>query len=324
MSESWDRSHDHVVDGNNMLHALGLVRPNMKPEAFQAARSRFVADLKRLWTGPGHLLVCLDGHENPAIAMAHRGQVVSRHLETQFSLQQSADDLIIQLVNETARPDRLTVVSGDNDITREARRRGCPVASCIDWFEWLQHPSGVSRSAAANPVPEEKPSAMHGLEGLADALKPDIELQQKELKVPAIGSAGTKRGGSATRKKWTDPLKTMMDGAQSLLEQTAKPAVLPTRRVEPPPVPPKPHGPTIAPDPLDAMMKGAQALLSESSRAATAPRPDTPRPLRGAVDPGHAVDDIAGMGLPEDFINECRQIIDNEPPKPLRYRPRGL
>ena len=93
LSESWDRSHDHVVDGNNMLHALGLVRPNMKPEAFQAARSRFVADLKRLWTGPGHLLVCLDGHENPAIAMAHRGQVVSRHLETQFSLQQSADTI---------------------------------------------------------------------------------------------------------------------------------------------------------------------------------------------------------------------------------------
>lgn len=323
MSESWDRSHDHVVDGNNMLHALGLVRSNMKPEAFQAARSRFVADLKRLWTGPGHLLVCLDGHESPAIAMAHRGQVVSRHLETRFSLQQSADDLIIQLVNETARPERLTVVSGDNDITREAKRRGCPVAACVDWFSWLQNPAGAPRSAPTPTIPDEKPAAINGLEGLAGAFKRDIELQQVESKVPSIVPAGPSRGVSASRKELADPLKAMLDGAQSLLEQTAKPTPLPPRQEIPPPLPLKPQGPTD-PDSLDVMMKGARALLSESSRAATAPRPDTPRPLRGAVDPGHAVGDIAGMGLPEDFINECRQIIDNEQPKPVRYRPRGL
>ena len=94
-------------------------------------------ELRRQWTGPGHLLICLDGHANPAISGPHGGLVHSRHFETRYSHRQTADDLILSLIAGEKRPVRLVIVSGDSDITVEARRKGCAIAGCVDWYASL-------------------------------------------------------------------------------------------------------------------------------------------------------------------------------------------
>jgi len=298
-----ERNRDHIVDGYNLMHALGVVRNGMPQKAFEVAREEFLAGLRRLWTGPGNLLICLDGHANPAISGPYAGLVHSRHFETRYSHRQTADDLILSVIAGDKRPARLVIVSGDSDITVEARRKGCAVAACVDWYASL---SETAPAAIESRPSEEKPSgSLPGTEELKALWTPDVERQQAEAQ------ALPKPAKPAVLKPREDALEAMMRGARALAEaeparQTA-PTATPAAALAPKAVPPR-----VADDPFEAMKEEARALLRQTAREATAPRPDTPRPLRGAVDPGKPVGDIGGMGVPDDLIEECRKIMKEE------------
>lgn len=298
-----DRTRDHIVDGYNLMHALSVVRNGMPQKSFEVAREEFLAGLRRLWTGPGHLLICLDGHANPAISGPFACRVHSRHFETRYSHRQTADDLILSVIAGEKRPGRLVIVSGDSDITVEARRKGCSVAACVDWYASLTET--VPPSLEPGPSDEKPSGSLPGTEELKALWTPDVERQQAEAQSPA------KPAKPAVLKPREDALDAMMRGARELAEaepvrQTAPAATSPAAQA------PKVVSPRVADDPFEAMKEEARALLRQTAREATAPRPDAPRPLRGAVDPGKPVGDIGGMGVPDDLIEECRKIMKEE------------
>lgn len=291
-----DRTRDHIVDGYNLMHALGVVRNGMPQKAFEVAREEFLAGMRRLWTGPGQLLVCLDGHANPAISGPYAGLVHSRHFETRYSHRQTADDLILSVIAGERRPARLVIVSGDSDITVEARRKGCAIVGCVDWYASLTENASVSRE---NRPPEEKPRGeLPGTDDLKALWAPDVDRQQaKERALPK----------PAVPRARQDMLEAMVREARALAD------IPPARQPESAPShPPRAVPPSPADDPFEAMKEEARAMLRQTAREATAPRPDTPRPLRGAVDPGKPVGDIGGMGVPDDLIEECRKIMKEE------------
>jgi predicted RNA-binding protein with PIN domain len=69
-----------------------------------------------------------------------------------FAQGQTADDLIEDLIRDEASPRLLTVVSDDNRIRQAARRRGCAVLGCLDYYERL-----LERRAATPPPPPPDP-----------------------------------------------------------------------------------------------------------------------------------------------------------------------
>ena len=310
-----ERNRDHIVDGYNLMHALGVVRNGMPQKAFEVAREEFLAELRRQWTGPGHLLICLDGHANPAISGPHGGLVHSRHFETRYSHRQTADDLILSLIAGEKRPARLVIVSGDSDITVEARRKGCAIAGCVDWYASLTETAPAS--IPSRTIEEKPTTSLPGTEELKALWTPDVERQQVEAQ------ALPKPAKPTILKPREDALDAMTREAKALAD------AVPVRQMDPLPASiasqaPKAVPPRVADDPFEAMKEQARALLRQTAREATAPRPDTPRPLKGAVDPGKPVGDIGGMGVPDDLIEECRKIMEEEGSGPPRGRSGAL
>jgi uncharacterized protein len=67
----------------------------------------------------------------------------------------AADDLIEELIRTDPAPARLTVVTDDRRLREAARRRGCAVAGCLDYFESVAHSPPPKRVAEESPAKPE-------------------------------------------------------------------------------------------------------------------------------------------------------------------------
>src|SRR6266852_850781 len=105
----------YLIDGYNLLHAMGLLRPkNTAPKALENARFDLLDRLCAFFgDGASNLTVIFDAERVP-----RRGQAALdyRGLHVQFALRQEADDLIEALIQSEASPKTLTVVSDDHRI----------------------------------------------------------------------------------------------------------------------------------------------------------------------------------------------------------------
>ena len=139
-----------LIDGYNLLHALGKLTPRTAPSGHEAARRWLLAQARAAHGADGAVVV-FDGH--PARG---EGDGAGRAV---FSRQASADDLIEERVASEAAPARLTVVSDDRRLREAARHRGCPWLGCLDYYErWLL---GHRPAAVPAPALPEKPA--HGI-----------------------------------------------------------------------------------------------------------------------------------------------------------------
>src|SRR5262245_61297311 len=125
----------YLVDGYNLMYALGVLSRQTPPGELAAARAEFLAWLgKRLGDGAGDVTVVFDARRVPGRAPkeepAHGLQVV-------FALRQEADDLIEDLIRRASAPKLLTAVSNDHRIRQAARRRGCGDWDCARFLDWL-------------------------------------------------------------------------------------------------------------------------------------------------------------------------------------------
>jgi predicted RNA-binding protein with PIN domain len=160
-----------LIDGYNLLHAIGRLTPRAGKHALEGARR----DLLILLAGghgtqAGDVTVVFDAQAAPPgvpRAADHGG------VRVLFSTGQTADDLIEELLRAEHQPRRLTVVSDDNRIREAARRRGCVVLGCLDYVESLRAPRRPpSPAPAAAPAKPEQSSAEekeHWLEAFKDA-----------------------------------------------------------------------------------------------------------------------------------------------------------
>ncbi len=137
----------YLIDGYNLLHALGRLTARAGKHALDSARKGLLIQLVT-WHGPASadVTVVFDAASQPA---GPPGESEHGGVRVLFSCGQTADDLIEELLRHQGDPKHLSVVSDDHRIQHAARRRGCPVLGCLDYCERMQE-----RPAAAPAPPE--------------------------------------------------------------------------------------------------------------------------------------------------------------------------
>jgi predicted RNA-binding protein with PIN domain len=141
-----------LIDGYNLLHAMGILRGRVGPTGLRKARLGLLGRLQgALGTRAAEVTVVFDAAHGPPDRPDHEeyGGVQVRYARDE----EAADALIETLISQAAAPRRLTIVSDDHRIRDAARRRGCPVLGCADFLEWLER----QRQRANRPEPPAKP-----------------------------------------------------------------------------------------------------------------------------------------------------------------------
>jgi predicted RNA-binding protein with PIN domain len=155
-----------LIDGYNLLHAVGWASPRMPGKSLEAARRRlldWLADLPGEKRAGARFRVVFDAQKGPADSpeRTHRG------VWYLFAYRRTADDLIEELLAAAATPKRLTVVSNDTRLHESARRSGARGWGCQAFLDWLlAEPS----ARAADEAPE-KPDGPPSPEEAAELLR---------------------------------------------------------------------------------------------------------------------------------------------------------
>ena len=134
-----------LIDGYNLMYAVGLVGPGLPKNGLEKARTRFLDWLAdAAGDRPALLRVVFDARQGPfpSAEYGHRG------VRVQFAFGQTADERIDELVHAERRPKTLTVVSNDNAVRACGVARGCPVWTCPEFVDWL-----LDRRPADAPSP---------------------------------------------------------------------------------------------------------------------------------------------------------------------------
>lgn len=140
------------IDGYNLMHALGLVRPKSQ-RSLAKCRSDFCAWIRRVHRGnPNEVTVVFDGQP---LAKGKARDECPDGPHVVFSRGETADDLLERMVRDDSEPTTLTLVSNDRRLRRFGKGRRCIVWSCEDYLDWAMSPEAVGdhRSGAASEKP---------------------------------------------------------------------------------------------------------------------------------------------------------------------------
>jgi predicted RNA-binding protein with PIN domain len=152
----------YVIDGYNLLHAMGLLSGRAGPGVLETARTR-LASLVAGAFGSDAATVTVVFDAAKAVAVDNPEQHL-RGVHVLFAVgKQEADDVIERLIRQSSAPKSLHVVSNDHRIQRAARRRHCVALGCEDFLRALEKMRAARRQAPGEP-PEKQ-------EGLSDAEK---------------------------------------------------------------------------------------------------------------------------------------------------------
>lgn len=141
----------YLIDGYNLLFALGLASRATPSTGFRFAREKMLHWIARHHPGPESVLVIFDAREAPQ--SDHPEQVI-HGLHVRFSVGRDADDLLEELIRAEAVPAQLTVISDDHRIQRAGARRGTVVWSCGEFIDWLVDRPEPPTSNEPSPPPE--------------------------------------------------------------------------------------------------------------------------------------------------------------------------
>jgi len=158
----------YLIDGYNLLFAMGVLHGRAGPHGLEKARLRLLGLLHGVHGDEsGAVTVVFDAaHAPPGVA----AELDYQGLHVRFAVgEQEADDLIELLIGQAAAPKDLTVVSDDHRIQQAGRRRHCIVQGCQDYLDWLDHHRRQSRPQPLE-APEKPPGAdkQHWLAEFAD------------------------------------------------------------------------------------------------------------------------------------------------------------
>src|ERR1051325_10695314 len=126
-----------LIDGYNLLHALGMIRKNAGPGGLEAGRRRLLEFLVTAFAADaGQVTIVFDAKQAPR-GVKRQQQYHGLHVD--FAPKgQSADDRIEDLIEQAAEPRTLVVVSNDARLQNAARRSGARAwthEDLLDFFE---------------------------------------------------------------------------------------------------------------------------------------------------------------------------------------------
>jgi uncharacterized protein len=126
-----------LIDGYNLLHAMGILRGRVGHFGLEKARLGLLG-LLRATHGEksSEVTVVFDAAGAPAGTPEEEEY---HRIQIRWAVKQdSADELIESLIRRSSAPKQLTVVSDDRQIQRAAERRDCKVLGCAEYLEWLE------------------------------------------------------------------------------------------------------------------------------------------------------------------------------------------
>jgi predicted RNA-binding protein with PIN domain len=144
----------YLIDGYNLLHAMGALTARAGPHGLEKARRRLLGMLQSAFGGATaeDVTVVLDAaHALPGVP----AEQDEHGIHVYFAVhQQQADDLIADLIRHHSAPQQLAVVSDDHEVQQAARHRHCRVLKCLDFLDeaWRQR-----RRSQAHSEPDPKP-----------------------------------------------------------------------------------------------------------------------------------------------------------------------
>ncbi len=148
-----------IVDGYNVIRNNPELRAAEK-EGLESGRETLLALARLLLAARprDRVLLVFDGPARPAgDGSPDAGAPPAGRVAVLFSAGRSADDLIREYVEASDYPRQVTVVSGDREITRVARRRKCRVEEAEAFVSRVRVREARRRSAAAERLsPEAK------------------------------------------------------------------------------------------------------------------------------------------------------------------------
>lgn len=154
-----------LIDGYNLMHAIGLVRQGLPEGGLERARLRFLN-----WLSAGM------GGRSETIRVVFDAQNVSRRspesehrgIRVLYSFHQTADDLIEELLAGQSGHEKVTVVSNDSRLRIAAQRSRASMFTCEQFVDWLITVPHQSQNPP--PVPE-KPEQGASADELAEFLE---------------------------------------------------------------------------------------------------------------------------------------------------------
>ena len=145
----------YLIDGYNLLHAMGLLRTAGPPGPHGLEKAR-LGLLGHVRGGHG------DGAPGVSVVFDARGappgadtEATYQGVHVHYALDGEADDLIEEFVRRDSAPRNLTVISDDRRVQQAARRRHCAVLGCLDYLDLLDRlrhpPVAAAGDGAAKP-----------------------------------------------------------------------------------------------------------------------------------------------------------------------------
>lgn len=126
----------YLIDGYNLLHAMGLLGGTVGPHGLEKARAGLLGLVRGTHgEAAGEVTVVFDARHAPPGA---EPEAFVGGIHVRFALTEEADDTIERLIRHDAAPKRLVVVSNDHRLQQAARRRGCPAWGCEYYLKWAE------------------------------------------------------------------------------------------------------------------------------------------------------------------------------------------
>ena len=139
-----------LIDGYNLMHAVGSVPTGVLARQFDAARGRFLdwlAESPALKPYFAFTRIVFDAQH----ASRDWGTTTHRGLTVTFSFRQTADDLIETYLALDKNPQKIRLVSNDHRLQAAAKRVRAKPMACSEFVDWLIDPE--------RPGPKDYPPA---------------------------------------------------------------------------------------------------------------------------------------------------------------------
>jgi predicted RNA-binding protein with PIN domain len=123
----------YMIDGNNLMHALGMVRSSMNPRNWESRQRDLLDWLSRYRHTLGEICVVFDSQSRFSTIGKYQGIEVLAACPPQ-----KADTVIQILVEKNPRPHELIVVSNDVTVRTLGQKKnvkGLKVKEFLDWLE---------------------------------------------------------------------------------------------------------------------------------------------------------------------------------------------
>jgi predicted RNA-binding protein with PIN domain len=146
--------HAYVIDGYNLLHAMGILLGKVRAPELARARLRLQEFLVAAFgEQAGEVTVVFDAARAPPKVpreQTYKGLTILLAVG-----QQEADDLIEGLIAHHSAPKQLMVVSSDHRLQTAARRKGAQAIGSTEFLDFLERRRQGSREAGRDE-PEKK------------------------------------------------------------------------------------------------------------------------------------------------------------------------